>query len=323
METTAQNTSWPGPAQAPGLASVVIPVHNRADLLARTLDSVFAQTYRPLEAVVVDDGSSDDSAGAAERWGADHSADATFSLRVIRKNPNNGAASARNTGAAASRGEYIQFFDSDDEMRPEKLSKSISVLKAKPDLDFAACDFEIRKERDGKVEVTRWELSKREKKLETHLRNICLNTPSAVYRREALRTIGPWAEELRAADDYEFCFRAMALLKGEWLNEVLYDVHWTPTSITEDTLKRGSFSGAPYVLACERIERECRRLGIYNAAIRSALCFKLREFSTRFAKNRKWQAYNAVTRAALRYTGTLPGIPLRCRRLYLRLRGKF
>lgn len=93
--------------------SVIIPAYNRGALLPRALASVAAQRPRPpLEVIVIDDASSDDTAQVAEELGA----------RVVRHNRNLGAASARNSGIAAARGEWIAFLDSDDEWLPHHLA---------------------------------------------------------------------------------------------------------------------------------------------------------------------------------------------------------
>lgn len=99
------------PLQQPARPAVVIPVHDRADLLETALTSVAAQTLPPAEVIVVDDGSVDDSAAVAERFGA----------TVIRQ-PQSGVSAARNRGLAASSASYVAFLDSDDEWEPGHLA---------------------------------------------------------------------------------------------------------------------------------------------------------------------------------------------------------
>ncbi|MDB9372550.1 glycosyltransferase family 2 protein [Nodularia sphaerocarpa] len=100
------------------LVTVVIPVYNSAKFLAATLDSVFAQTYRPIEVIVVDDGSTDNSAD------------------IVRSYPevqyfyqsNQGVSVARNVAIAAAKAELIAFLDSDDLWKPDKLSLQIAYM---------------------------------------------------------------------------------------------------------------------------------------------------------------------------------------------------
>src|ERR1700722_14569573 len=100
-----------------GEVSVVIPTYNRADLLPRAIESALAQTRPPAEVVIVDDGSTDDTASVVAQY-AHRDADRVRLLRV----PNGGVARARNAGLAATRSEWIALLDSDDVWAPDKLA---------------------------------------------------------------------------------------------------------------------------------------------------------------------------------------------------------
>jgi glycosyltransferase involved in cell wall biosynthesis len=103
------------------MVSVVIPVYNGAPYIADAIDSVLGQTYRPLECLVVDDGSTDRTAEIVERFGPP--------VRCLRKG-NGGVASARNFGAAEAHGRYVAFLDAADVWRPDKLRKQMELLDA-------------------------------------------------------------------------------------------------------------------------------------------------------------------------------------------------
>jgi glycosyltransferase involved in cell wall biosynthesis len=106
------------------LVSVVIPVYNRERYLADALESVLGQRFRPLEIVVVDDGSTDGSAAVAARF--PH-------VRVL-SGEHRGVAAARNLGLDAARGAYIAFVDSDDVWLPHKLELQMRYLHDHPDV---------------------------------------------------------------------------------------------------------------------------------------------------------------------------------------------
>ena len=89
---------------APGVVSVVVPLYNRAALISETLDSINAQTYWPLEVVVVDDGSTDGGLSRVQSWKRDHQRPG-FDVRVLCQ-PNAGAPSARNRGLKETREEF-------------------------------------------------------------------------------------------------------------------------------------------------------------------------------------------------------------------------
>ena len=107
------------PTPVNGLVSVIIPAHNAGAWIAETLTSVKTQTYRDVEAVVVDDGSSDTTAQVAESFGA----------TVIRTH-GAGPGGARNMGMAAARGAFLQFLDADDLLAPGKIRRQVAVLDA-------------------------------------------------------------------------------------------------------------------------------------------------------------------------------------------------
>ena len=96
--------------------SVVIPTYNSSQFIVETLESVFAQTYKDYEIIVVDDGSTDNTKEVLQPY--------TSRIKYIYKE-NGGPASARNVGIKSAQGEYIAFLDSDDRWLPEKLEKHI------------------------------------------------------------------------------------------------------------------------------------------------------------------------------------------------------
>lgn len=119
-------TGTPGVGAEPDLVSVVLPVYNGDRWLAEAIDSVLGQTYRPLELIVVDDGSSDGSSGILVR-----------SPQVISiHQANAGCAVARNRGIAAARGAFIAFIDQDDRWTPGKLAIQVEHLRTHPELGY-------------------------------------------------------------------------------------------------------------------------------------------------------------------------------------------
>ncbi len=108
-----------------GLVSVIIPNYNYERYLAETLESVFAQTYREIEIIVVDDGSKDGSRAILESYGE--------RIKPLFQE-NAGVSAARNNGVAASSGEYIAFLDADDAWLPTKIEKQVARFNNEPDL---------------------------------------------------------------------------------------------------------------------------------------------------------------------------------------------
>jgi len=108
------------------LVSVIIPVYNGAPYLAEAIESVFAQSYRTLELIVIDDGSTDASWTLIGHYAS--------RLRAYRQ-PNRGTGAARNRGVALARGSLLAFLDQDDLWTPDKLAAQVEVLRAEAGTD--------------------------------------------------------------------------------------------------------------------------------------------------------------------------------------------
>ena len=108
------------------LVSIVVTVRDCDRFLAEALDSALAQTHRPLEVIVVDDGSQDRSAEIAEGYGPP--------IEVIRR-PARGVSAARNVALDRYQGEFLAFLDADDRMRPESVRRSLAAFDERPELD--------------------------------------------------------------------------------------------------------------------------------------------------------------------------------------------
>ncbi len=109
------------------MVSVIIPAYNAAKTIVQTLESVFAQTYEPIEIIVVNDGSTDETASILSSY--------QDKIKLITT-VNKGVSHARNLGLSHATGKYIQFLDSDDLLLPEKLNIQVKALK-KNDADIA------------------------------------------------------------------------------------------------------------------------------------------------------------------------------------------
>ena len=117
-----------------GAVSVVLPAYNCEPYIRTAVESVLNQSYRPIELIVVDDGSTDGTMQALERF--------RHQLRVIRHD-RAGAAAARNTGLKAASGEYIAFLDADDWWYSSRLSSQIAALRQHPAAGMAFSDFTV------------------------------------------------------------------------------------------------------------------------------------------------------------------------------------
>ena len=109
------------------LISCIVPVYNGERYLGEAIDSILAQTYGPLEIIVVDDGSTDGTAEVVATYGDQ--------VRYLWQ-PNAGQAAARNHGLSVTQGEFISFLDADDLWHPEKLDRQIARFRTRAELEF-------------------------------------------------------------------------------------------------------------------------------------------------------------------------------------------
>ena len=115
------------------MISVIIPLYNKADSIAKALNSVLAQTYQDFEVVVVDDGSTDDGAAIVKQCTDPR-------IRLIRQ-ANAGVSAARNRGIAEAKGEYVAFLDADDEWMPEFLEEIVILQREFPECKAQATNY--------------------------------------------------------------------------------------------------------------------------------------------------------------------------------------
>ena len=195
----------------PRLVSVIVPTFNRADLLIETLDSVWFQTYRPMELLVVDDGSTDDTDELLSQWCAQHADDASFRVRRFRQS-NRGAPVARNLGLIESRGEFIQFLDSDDAIATTKIEHQVAFMNENASVGAAYGPCWIFGASPAGVTVHHpHEADLRPDAFSQWLCGRFLPPHSVLWRRVAAFAIGPWDEELAADQDGDYTMRFLAI----------------------------------------------------------------------------------------------------------------
>ena len=175
------------------LVSCIVPVFNGEAYLDEALRSILAQTYRPLEVLAVDDGSTDGTAALIARYGDE--------VRSFRQ-PNAGPAAARNRGLGEARGDLVAFLDADDLWHPEKLARQVARFRARPELDLSVTCIQ-----------NFWVLELREEA--ERLRGHRLAEPAPGYvaptmlaRRGLFRTVGLFDESWRHVHDTEWFVRA-------------------------------------------------------------------------------------------------------------------
>lgn len=179
------------------LVSVVIPCFNQGRYLAEAIESARAQSHAPVEIVVIDDGSTDDTRDVAT---------ADPEVRYFYQ-ANAGLAAARNAGLRESRGEYLVFLDADDRLLPDALEAGLACLLEDPGVAFAWGRHRYIRE-DGSLLAEYPPEDPGPDAYRGFLRGNHIGMHATVmYRREVLRSIGGFDPTLRACEDYEIYLR--------------------------------------------------------------------------------------------------------------------
>lgn len=174
-------------------------------MLREAVASVLAQTWRPIEIVIVDDASTDDTPAVIAELAARHP-----EVRSIRK-PNGGPGLAREAGRGEARGDFIQYLDSDDLLMPRKFALQIEAFENEPECGVAYGITRYRNASDEEIECTWKEANQTQKAIfPSFLLARWWETSTPLYRKSVCDAAGPWTA-LRLEEDWEYDCRVGAL----------------------------------------------------------------------------------------------------------------
>jgi len=187
------------------IVSIIIPTLNRYDLLQQTLDSVQRQTFKEWEALVIDDGSNDDTEEKVVKMSQD---DLRIRYRK-RSSQKSGACVCRNEGTEASSGEYIIYLDSDDCLSPVALKNRMWEMERHPDLDFGIFPCILFDNHPGDIKLL-WNIDTDINDIDRFLAlDVPWQTTSPIWRRSSVLKLGSWNENLPSWQDWEYHLRAL------------------------------------------------------------------------------------------------------------------
>jgi glycosyltransferase involved in cell wall biosynthesis len=183
------------------LVSVIVAAYNAEATLAETLRSALAQSYRPVEVILVDDGSTDRTAEIA----------ASFPEVILIRQANAGVAAARNAGIRASRGEWLAPLDADDLWHPAKLERQVAAALAAPELPgFVYCWLRVI-DGAGRIRGSGDRDAVAGRVIHRHLlRNFAGAGGQALFRRDAVAALGGYDESLERCEDILLQFQLAA-----------------------------------------------------------------------------------------------------------------
>ncbi len=213
-----------------GLVSTIIPVHNRPTLLRESVASVLSQTYRPIEIIIVDDGSTDETGREADALASSH-----LEARTIHRK-NGGPGAARETGRLAARGEFIQYLDSDDLLLPKKFELQVAGLRERRDCNVSYGKTRFYAHGDQPRDLA-WKRTGEciSTMFPSFLQSRWWDTSTPLYRREITDLAGPWVL-LKNEEDWEYdCRIASNSVRLHYCKEFVSDTRIT----SENQMSRG------------------------------------------------------------------------------------
>jgi glycosyltransferase involved in cell wall biosynthesis len=188
------------------LVSTIIPVYNRPKLLREAVESVLNQTHRPIEIIIVDDGSTDDTPHVADTLVRYYP-----EVITVLHTSNNGPGLAREAGRQIANGEFIQYLDSDDLLLPRKYEIQIKALRTNPDCGVA---YGYTRLLDEKGNILAAPIKWTGRTLPTLFPWLLIdrwwNTHTPLWRKSVCDSIGHWSD-MRMSEDWEYDARAGAL----------------------------------------------------------------------------------------------------------------
>ncbi|KFC58151.1 hypothetical protein FEM08_30730 [Flavobacterium gilvum] len=218
------------------LVSIIIPTYNRAYLIGETLESIIVQSHENWECIIVDDGSTDNTASLISNY---IKKDNRFQYHQRPLDRKKGANACRNYGFELSKGEYLKWFDSDDIMHPNFLEKQVQVLEQKQEFDF--CN-SLSKKFTKSVFDANENFNPEIIFDENSICNFIIGklfflTPSSLWRRKFLQDKLLFDETLYNAHETDFNFRR--LIEGAkfcYLEDVLFYVRRGHSSIDSESI---------------------------------------------------------------------------------------
>lgn len=223
------------------LVSAVIPTYQRVALIKDALDSIAAQAWRPIEAVVVDDGSDDGTDAVVAGWAARHP---EIPVRYIWQE-NAGGNAARNVGWRAARGTYLAFLDSDDIWRTDKTTLQMALLNGPDNYGAVYCGLQEVEASTGKILGTPALSFLQGNLLDALLvRDETAPTSAWLIRRDLLNQVEGFDEDLRARQDWDLWIRLAAVTRIGAIPEPLLSLrhHSGPRTASDPTRELRSYA---------------------------------------------------------------------------------
>jgi glycosyltransferase involved in cell wall biosynthesis len=218
------------------LVSVIMPAYNVAKTIAESIDSVLRQSYKNYELIVIDDGSSDNTAEIVLTFKQKDSR-----LMLINLSKNGGLSNARNEGCRIARGEYIAFLDSDDLWLPEKLRKQIDFHLSNPDIHISHADYHFFDTAGIHKRPLKYLIDLKKDKEGYIYPQICykntIGVLTVMLRKDLLNDVGLFDTSLKTMEDQDLWVRIGKKKKFGYINEALAHYRLSESGISKQVGK--------------------------------------------------------------------------------------
>lgn len=203
------------------LVSIVIPTYNRAYILSRAIESVLNQTYRNIELIIIDDGSTDNTEEIVKNFSDPR-------IKYIRHSENRGIPFSRNTGIKNSKGDFIAFLESDDEYLPKKIEKIMRIFRdSLAHIGMVASNYYIMDEKGKEKRIRKTDNKKR----------IFPHVSSWVIRSRVFEKVGLFDERILLSDEVDFFSRFRKRFSFHFIDEPLLVVRRSKDGAFSDMKK--------------------------------------------------------------------------------------
>lgn len=248
MTAVGQCRAFVAGSGAEPLVSIVVPTYNRVGMVTRALDSCLEQTYRTIEVVVVNDGSTDDTAEVLNRYACRDPR-----VRVLHK-ANEGIADTLNCGHDLATGKYVTWTSDDNLFYPQAIGVMVDYLESHPDIDMVYADALSIDSEDrviGEVHAPEPDVMARRDFLQA----------AVLYRKEVYTSVGGYRREWVRCQDWDFYIRAHQRFKIGRIPRVLYFYRWHANSMSGNHIEHVRESCR---LLCSFEENRARRWEIWQ-----------------------------------------------------------
>jgi glycosyltransferase involved in cell wall biosynthesis len=217
----------------PRTVSLIIPTYNHARCLHEAIESALAQTHPRVEIIVVDDGSTDETADVLARYHG--------RLTSLRQT-NRGLAAARNAGLRVAGGDYVAFLDADDVLAPSKLAEQAAVLDRDPQIGWTYCDVRMTYVVTGDHTLASERFHYRRRRLDGWLFGELvfgnfIPAIAPMMRRSILEKAGGFDETLTALEDWDLWLRVSLVAEARYLPALLATYRLQPEGMSQDRMR--------------------------------------------------------------------------------------